>query len=162
MNVTSTSALRSPGWRARARIVAVTSAAPAPEDRSSSPTLRQKSRVRFTSRTSTVEGCQAPRRGRPPAWEGVSVRIDFHPSPEPTLGVEWELALVDRHTRDLSNDAAHLFARAKARMPDPGRLHQELLRNTVELVTGVCHTVGEAMDDLRRSLAPVVHACDDL
>ncbi|GAA1976004.1 glutamate--cysteine ligase [Nocardioides panacihumi] len=90
------------------------------------------------------------------------MRIDFHPSPEPTLGVEWELALVDRHTRDLSNNASHLFARAKARMPDPTRLHQELLRNTVELVTGVCHTVGEAMVDLRRSLAPVVDACDEL
>jgi carboxylate-amine ligase len=90
------------------------------------------------------------------------VRIDFHPSDEPTLGVEWELALVDRHTRDLSNNAAHLFARTKARMPDPGRLHQELLRNTVELVTGVCHTVDEAMGDLRSSLAPVVRACDEL
>jgi glutamate---cysteine ligase / carboxylate-amine ligase len=90
------------------------------------------------------------------------VRIDFHPSPEPTLGVEWELALVDRHTRDLSNNAAHLFARAKARMSDPSRLHQELLRNTVELVTGVCSTVGEAMADLRRSMAPVAQACDDL
>ncbi|MDH2414758.1 glutamate--cysteine ligase [Nocardioides sp. CER19] len=90
------------------------------------------------------------------------MRIDFHPSPEPTLGVEWELALVDRQTRDLSNNAAHLFARAKARMPDPGRLHQELLRNTVELVTGICPTVAAAMDDLRRSMAPVVSACDDL
>jgi carboxylate-amine ligase len=90
------------------------------------------------------------------------VRIEFHPSPEPTLGVEWELALVDRHTRDLANEASHLFARAKARMPDPTRLRKELLLNTVEVVTGVCHTVGEAMDDLRRSLAPVVRACDDL
>jgi carboxylate-amine ligase len=95
-------------------------------------------------------------------WNAVGVRIDFHPSREPTLGVEWELALVDRHTRDLSNSAGHLFARAKARMPDPGRLHQELLRNTVELVTGVCHSAGEAMDDLRHSLAPVLDACDDL
>ena len=78
------------------------------------------------------------------------VRIDFAASPEPTLGVEWEFALVDRRTRDLRNDAAHLFARAKARLPDPGRLHKELLRNTVEVVTGVCHTVDEAMTDLRR------------
>lgn len=90
------------------------------------------------------------------------MRIDFHASPEPTLGVEWELALVDRHTRDLSNTASHLFARAKARMPDPGRLHQELLRNTVECVTGVCHTVDEAMTDLRTTLAAVVPACDAL
>ncbi|WP_312856435.1 glutamate--cysteine ligase [Nocardioides pelophilus] len=90
------------------------------------------------------------------------MRIDFHGSPKPTLGVEWEFALVDRRTRDLRNDAAHLFARAKARMPDPGRLHKELLRNTVEVVTGICDTVPEAMADLRRTLEHVVPACDEL
>jgi carboxylate-amine ligase len=90
------------------------------------------------------------------------VRIDFHASAEPTLGVEWELALVDRRTRDLRNDATHLFARAKPRLSDPGKLHQELLRNTVEIVSGVCHTVGEAMTDLRRTLEVVVPAGDDL
>jgi carboxylate-amine ligase len=90
------------------------------------------------------------------------VRIEFAASPEPTLGVEWEFALVDRHSRDLRNDAAHLFARAKARLPDPGRLHKELLRNTVEVVTGVCHTVDEAMTDLRETLAVVVPAGDEL
>ncbi|WP_435771638.1 glutamate--cysteine ligase [Nocardioides sp. SYSU DS0651] len=90
------------------------------------------------------------------------MRIDFHGSPEPTLGVEWEFALVDRRTRDLRNDAAHLFARAKPRMPDPAKLHKELLKNTVEVVTGVCHTVGEAMTDLRTTLGHVVAAADDL
>ena len=34
------------------------------------------------------------------------MRIDFHASPEPTLGVEWELAIVDRDTRDLVSAAA--------------------------------------------------------
>jgi carboxylate-amine ligase len=90
------------------------------------------------------------------------VRIDFHASPAPTLGVEWELALVDRRTRDLRNEAAHLFARARPRLPDQRRLHQELLRNTVEVVTGICGTVGEAMDDLRATLSHVVPACDEL
>ena len=90
------------------------------------------------------------------------MRIDFHPSPEPTLGVEWELALVDRRTRDLRNDAEHLFARAKARLPDPARLHKELLQNTVEVVTGVCSTVAEAMSDLRRTLQVVVPVGDEL
>jgi len=90
------------------------------------------------------------------------VRIDFRGSPEPTLGVEWELALVDRRTRDLRNDASHLFARAKPRLSDPERLHKELLKNTVELVTGVCHTVGEAMADLRTTLAAAVAAGDEL
>ena len=90
------------------------------------------------------------------------MRIDFHASAEPTLGVEWELAIVDRRTRDLRNEAAHLFARAKARLPDPGRLHKELLKNTVEIVTGICSTTGEAMADLRRTLEVVVPVGDEL
>ena len=90
------------------------------------------------------------------------MRIDFHASAEPTLGVEWELALVDRQSRDLRNDAAHLFARAKARLPNPERLHKEMLKNTVEIVTGVCRTVPEAMADLRRTLEVVMPAGDDL
>jgi carboxylate-amine ligase len=95
-------------------------------------------------------------------WNPETVRIDFHASPEPTLGVEWEFALVDRRTRDLRNDAAHLFARARPRLADPTRLHQELLRNTVEIVTPVCHTVAEAVTELRRTLGAVVVAGDEL
>ncbi|MQW76047.1 glutamate--cysteine ligase [Nocardioides sp. dk4132] len=97
-----------------------------------------------------------------PLWFAGRVRIDFHPSPEPTIGVEWELALVDRRSRDLRNDASHLFARARPRLPHPDRLHKELLKNTVEIVTGVCDTVGEAMDDLRATLRPTMAAADDL
>jgi len=90
------------------------------------------------------------------------VRIDFHASAEPTLGVEWELALVDRRTRDLRNEAEHLFARSRHRLPVAGRLHQELLRNTVEAVTGICPDVPSAMADLRGTLAAVVPAADEL
>ncbi|WP_460820635.1 glutamate--cysteine ligase [Nocardioides ungokensis] len=90
------------------------------------------------------------------------MRIDFRGSPEPTIGVEWELALVDKSSRDLANTAADLFAAAGPRLPEPGRLHKELLRNTVEVVTGVCHTVGEAVADLRRTLEVVVPVADGL
>ncbi|MGY0388940.1 glutamate--cysteine ligase [Nocardioides sp. WG-D5] len=90
------------------------------------------------------------------------MRIDFHPSPRPTLGVEWELALVDRQSRDLVNVADHLFARAKARVPNPERIHKELLRNTVEIVTGICGTVEEAIDQIRETTLEVVRAGDDL
>ncbi len=88
------------------------------------------------------------------------VQIEFHPSPRPTLGVEWELALVDHRTRDLSNCAEGLLEEVRPRLPDGRRLHQELLRNTVELVTGVCETVGEAMDDLRATLDVVLPAAE--
>jgi carboxylate-amine ligase len=85
------------------------------------------------------------------------VHIDFHASARPTLGVEWEFALVDRHTRDLANCAGALFDAVGGRVAD-GKVHQELLRNTVEVVTGVCGTVAEAVEDLRDSLAVVVPA----
>jgi len=90
------------------------------------------------------------------------VGIDYAGSPRPTLGVEWEFALVDRTTRDLSNIASSLFDRVHTSIGDPPwlhhRLHRELLANTIEIVTGVCDTTPEAMADLAgtlRLVAPV-------
>ncbi|WP_412475358.1 glutamate--cysteine ligase [Gordonia sp. LUNF6] len=89
--------------------------------------------------------------------------IPFHGSPKPTLGVEWELALVDKSSRDLSNAADRLFELVDARAGDQrDKIHRELLRNTVELVTGICTTVGEAMDDLGGSLDVVRGLCDEI
>jgi carboxylate-amine ligase len=90
------------------------------------------------------------------------VQIDFRASPRPTLGIEWEFALVDRETRDLSNCASDLFEKARPHLADQGKLHQELLRNTVEVVTGVCETVEEAIADLRATLAVVVPAAAEV
>jgi len=90
------------------------------------------------------------------AWRAVlsapaSSHIDFAGSPRPTLGVEWEFALVDSETRDVSNVATEVIEELGENNP---RVHKELLRNTVEIVTGVCDSVPEAMDDLRAD------ACD--
>jgi glutamate---cysteine ligase / carboxylate-amine ligase len=92
-------------------------------------------------------------------------RIEFNASARPTLGVEWEFALVDKTTRDLSNTASELFETVDASVEGPGlhkRLHKELLRNTVEVVTGVCETVEEAMADLTETLRLVRPFADDL
>lgn len=62
--------------------------------------------------------------------------------------MEWEFALVDAHTRDLSNEAAAVMAEIGA---NP-RVHKELLRNTVEIVTDICDDTAQAMDDLRGTL----------
>jgi carboxylate-amine ligase len=59
------------------------------------------------------------------------MRIDFHASPEPTLGVEWEFALVDRTSRDLVSVASEVHELAGGRLDRPERLHKELLRNTI-------------------------------
>ncbi len=84
------------------------------------------------------------------------MRIDFHASPEPTLGVEWELALVDPTTRDLLNRAPELVEAAAPRLEVPERLHRELLANTVEVVTGVCRTTGEAVEELQATLRRIL------
>lgn len=76
-------------------------------------------------------------------------RIGFAGSPRPTLGVEWEFALVDAATGDLSNEASAVIAD----IGDTPHIHKELLRNTIEVVTGVCDTVAEAMADLHSTLS---------
>ena len=89
--------------------------------------------------------------------------IAFAESPEQTLGVEWEFALVDKVTRDLSNTASELFdaVRREEGADDP-KLHKELLRNTVEVVSGICGGVDEAVADLMHTLRVVRQAADEL
>ncbi|ORA79248.1 glutamate--cysteine ligase [Mycobacterium malmoense] len=82
--------------------------------------------------------------------ERAGARIDFAPSPRPTIGVEWEFALVDAQTRDLSNEATAVMAE----IGENPRVHKELLRNTVEVVSGICECTAAAMEDLRDTLRP--------
>jgi glutamate---cysteine ligase / carboxylate-amine ligase len=77
--------------------------------------------------------------------------IDFAGSYRPTVGVEWEFALVDAQTRDLSNHAAEVIAE----LGENPHVHKELLRNTIEIVTGICDNTGQAMDDLTGTLRTV-------
>ncbi|MDO4929238.1 MAG: glutamate--cysteine ligase [Corynebacterium sp.] len=85
----------------------------------------------------------------------------FNASPRPTLGVEWELALADPETRDLVPYAAQVIEIVKQRHPEV-HLEREFLQNTVELVTGVCDTVPQAVAELRHDLAAVQEAADEL
>jgi glutamate---cysteine ligase / carboxylate-amine ligase len=78
----------------------------------------------------------------------AGARIDFAGSPRPTVGVEWEFALVDGQTRDLSNEATAVIAE----IGENPRVHKELLRNTVEIVSGICDCTAQAMEDLRYTL----------
>jgi carboxylate-amine ligase len=90
------------------------------------------------------------------------VRIDFADSREPTLGVEWEFALVDKGSRDLVNAASELFDLVSARHGEQPRIHKELLRNTVELTTGICRTTGEAVEELSTMIDLVRPLADEL
>jgi glutamate---cysteine ligase / carboxylate-amine ligase len=90
------------------------------------------------------------------------VAIDFADSPEPTLGVEWEFALVDKRSRDLVNAASELFDLVSSRHGAQPRIHKELLRNTVELTTGICRTTDEAMAELAGMIELVRPSADEL
>lgn len=80
--------------------------------------------------------------------------IAFTPSERATLGVEWELQLVDRESRHLRQEAEELLAElpelSSGNPPPP--LRHELMQSQVEVVTGICETVEEATADLVRNL----------
>jgi len=82
------------------------------------------------------------------------MRIDFHASQRSSLGVEWELQLVDRRTRQLVSAASEVLAEMGRGHPDghPKAKH-ELFESTIEIITGVCGTVAEARADLAATLA---------
>ena len=84
-------------------------------------------------------------------------KIKFADSAQSTIGVEWEIALVDHETADLCSVAERVLCKLK---DDAGISHEEehptikpeLLMNTVEVVTGVHHTVAEAAAELRENV----------
>lgn len=88
--------------------------------------------------------------------------VPWNGSPRPTLGVEWEIALVDKQTRNLSNTAAAVFDQVgDLRAPNgPPHVTKELLKNTVELVSGVHDTVGEVVDEMHATMDTVRAAAD--
>jgi carboxylate-amine ligase len=91
------------------------------------------------------------------------VRVDFHASPRASLGIEWEVALVDATTGDLVPVAETVLAGVRPEgSGEHPRIKQELLLNTVEIVTGICGTVPEATADLASSVAQVRTITDPL
>ena len=87
------------------------------------------------------------------------MRFDFVPSGESTIGVEWELALVDAGTLELAPRAQTVLDEVED--PKKGPIRQEYLTDMIELVTGVHHRVDEAMADLRGSMERVQRILGD-
>ena len=80
--------------------------------------------------------------------------IKFASSPRPTVGVEMELELIDRNTRELVSGAHEILTEMKVGHPDGvhPKAKAELLQSTVEIITGICSTVREAHADLAATL----------
>ena len=96
-------------------------------------------------------------------WDTGRVRIDFRPSAAATVGVEWELGLIDPATGDLVSAADEVLAEVGVRDGERHpKLHRELMLNTIELVTGICRGATEASDDLAATLAQLRAATDAL
>jgi glutamate---cysteine ligase / carboxylate-amine ligase len=83
------------------------------------------------------------------------VVIDWNSSRGPTLGVEWELQLIDAQTRALRQDAREVLAALPELAAGNGtpKLRYELMQSTIELATGICSTVAEAKEDLATTIA---------
>jgi carboxylate-amine ligase len=83
------------------------------------------------------------------------VAIRWNASRGPTLGIEWELQLIDSGTRMLRQDAREVLA-ALPGLSESGELEKtrfELMQSQVEIVTGVCSTVSEVKDDLAATIS---------
>lgn len=90
------------------------------------------------------------------------MHIEFNSSPGPSLGIEVELEVVDKATGELASAATDMLTEIGA--DHPGGEHptakHELFECTVEIITGVCQTVGEARADLEGTLAEVRAAAE--
>jgi carboxylate-amine ligase len=77
----------------------------------------------------------------------------FRPSPETTLGVELELQILDRETRDLAPGAVRILKACDDEGLDG--TSAELMQSMLEIKTGVCAGVGEVRSQLLPLLARV-------
>ncbi len=84
--------------------------------------------------------------------------ISFPGCPEPTVGVEMELSLVDRQSRNLAPRAPEVLAL----LQDPQHAKPELFQTIIELNTKVCRTVAEVRCDLQGRIDKLHAVCDDL
>lgn len=83
--------------------------------------------------------------------------MTFATSERVTLGIEWELALIDPETRDLVGRAPEILERL-----DRPEFTGEFLTNTVEFATGVHHRVPNAVAQMRELRDVLLAQTDEL
>lgn len=87
-------------------------------------------------------------------------KFQFHSNPSPTIGVELELGIVDAGKFALASRSNELLAA----LPDSvaASCKHELMQSCIEVISGVCHNVDEARDDLSTKLRSVQQSADSL
>ncbi|MEM6327181.1 MAG: glutamate--cysteine ligase [Bacteroidota bacterium] len=89
-------------------------------------------------------------------------KIPFNGSPNPTIGVEIELQVVDPQSYNLHQGSVQILERLAEVDGALDHVKQELTQSTIEVITGVCTTVDEAMADLATSIRQVYDLSDEL
>ena len=76
--------------------------------------------------------------------------IKFYSSPNPTIGVEIELQLIDNKTLDLKNISPRVLANIDKKFSD--RIKYELFESMIEINTDICRSVEEVGNDIKQTL----------
>src|ERR1700754_3158394 len=95
-------------------------------------------------------------------WRSA-VAISWNSSRGPTLGVEWEVQLIDAQSKLLRQDAGEVLAGLSG-LDGSGEhphIRHELMQSTVEIVTGICSTVSEARVDLEKNIAELRRSAEN-
>ncbi|TPX05326.1 carboxylate--amine ligase, partial [Schumannella luteola] len=92
------------------------------------------------------------------------MQLEFARSERGTVGLEWELMLVDPATGELVGRGPEIIEAVTAAAADEDRFTAtaELLTNTVEITSGVGRDVPQAIDDIASAIAAVRRASDPL
>ena len=80
----------------------------------------------------------------------------FNSSPEPTIGVEIELQILNKNTLDLEQSAPVLLEHFENDI----QVKEELLNSIIEINTGICNNVGEVREDLKNKISDVIKVAD--
>lgn len=88
--------------------------------------------------------------------------VDFARSERSTLGVEWELGLVDSDSLELVPRAGEVLASVAADPALESRVVSEMLTNTIEVVSGVHQSVAGVREDLHDAVSRVREITDEL
>ena len=76
--------------------------------------------------------------------------IKFNSSPEPTIGVEIELQLVDNKNLNLNNISKKVLAEVKKEFSD--NIKCELIESMIEINTNICSNIKEVEEDIKKTL----------
>ena len=85
------------------------------------------------------------------------MKITFNGSPNPTLGVELELQILDPETMNLVGGAPRILAASNDEHVKP-----ELIESTIELNTNICPNVAAVRLELGERIRALLAVCDEL